>query len=155
MTTAGGTSTTNYSYTSRPHPKRLGSRYKGGDTTDWVKCKTFVTGVFDLVGVHIDKRGVPMVLMAEGGRSRGSAVLALSKLEREAFWRLVDEQGGRPIAGGEPVFLPRGLRGMVKHLSGRPGEAASRQLPRLRLAGNNRQIVTLLKDLSKAERAPV
>lgn len=118
MTTAGGTSTTNYSYTKQaaseaPRQPLQGRRYNG-----LAECKTFVTGVFDLVGVQIDKRGVPMVLIAEGVRSRGSAVLALSKLEREAFWRLVDEQGGRPIAGGEPVFLPRGLRGMVKHLSG-------------------------------------
>ena len=48
--------------------KRLGSRYKSGDTDAWQKTKAFTVETFEVIGLdRTDKRGIPLALLARVG----------------------------------------------------------------------------------------
>lgn len=107
--------------------KRLGSRYKSGDTDAWQKTKAFTVDTFEVIGVdRTDKRGIPLALLAraepEGLRYAGDAIINLPTADRDAFWKFVDEHAVTqvPIKGLKRpgTWLPHGLAATVKHLRG-------------------------------------
>lgn len=104
--------------------KRKGSRYRSGDSTDWLKTKTFVTETLDLIGIdRTDKRGIPKALFARDGKYAGGAIVALPAEERDVFWRFVEGHAQPAPSVAVPgkrsaTWLPAGLKARVKHLRG-------------------------------------
>jgi len=102
--------------------KRKGSRYRSGNSTDWVKAKCYDTGVFDIIGVQRERGKPAMVLMQNDGRYIGGAFVTLPKGVRERLWeRVQSKTGAQPpkgLAADKAEWLLPGLRGRVRYLRG-------------------------------------
>ena len=107
--------------------KRLGSRYKSGETDAWVKTKAFIIETLEVIGVdRTDKRGIPIALLArdapDGLHYAGDAIISLAATERDAFWSFVEQHAvPAPRIKGmrrKGTWLPPGLAATVKHLRG-------------------------------------
>jgi ATP-dependent DNA ligase len=69
--------------------KKLGSRYRSGRTTAWLKIKCFAEGEFVVVGIERGD-GAPTALVARQISGdleyAGNAMVTLAEPERELFW---------------------------------------------------------------------
>ena len=106
--------------------KLADSRYASGPTRAWVKTKCFTIETFDVVGVKLADNGVPYAIMANAaGEDVGEAIVTLTRLERDAFWRVVDMLE-TPRARLAPFLKRRhkakwikaGLSARVRHMRG-------------------------------------
>lgn len=77
--------------------KKLGSRYRSGRTTSWLKVKTFEESEFVVLGIERDPGGPAMALLAREQDGQltyaGGAAVTLSAKERELFWRAIETLG--------------------------------------------------------------
>ncbi|TPL98794.1 ATP-dependent DNA ligase [Mesorhizobium sp. B2-3-10] len=103
--------------------KRLGSKYRSGDTTSWLKAKCYTVGEFNLLGVERETGKPAFALMADRvtGEYVGSAFITLNREKREQLWEWVQEHPGQAPAGMKrpaTQWVQPGLVGKVKHLRG-------------------------------------
>lgn len=103
--------------------KRVGSRYRSGDTTNWLKTKSYTVGEFDLLGVEREAGKPAFALMADRhtGKYVGSAFITLDRDMRERLWKRVQEHAGAAPKGMKrpaTQWVKPGLVGTVKHLRG-------------------------------------
>jgi bifunctional non-homologous end joining protein LigD len=106
--------------------KRLGSRYKGGKSPDWLKTKCFVESELEVIGVERSLSGEPLALLAarEGKDRRfvGQATVGLREPARGAFWDYVrgneTPRAALQLGRKRATWLKPGLRAKVKHLRG-------------------------------------
>ncbi len=76
--------------------KRLGSRYRSGDTTEWVKAKCFDTADFEIIGAQREKGKPAMVLMAnKGGQYVGGAFVTFRRRSGSGYGRAFRKGQGR------------------------------------------------------------
>jgi ATP-dependent DNA ligase len=76
--------------------KRPESRYISGRSKTWLKCKTFVSQDYQVVGVDRTSTGIPIALLATAGDDPhyvGNAMITLSAKEAKAFWQRIDALG--------------------------------------------------------------
>lgn len=106
--------------------KKLTSRYVGGRTRSWLKCKAYAEDEFFVVGCEQTK-GPACALLArqtEGGLEyAGSAFVTLGGDERERFWRRMDQlsidRPAVPIGRRKHArWVSPGLRVRAKFLRG-------------------------------------
>ena len=103
--------------------KRLGSRYRSGDSKDWLKIKCWVEEAFDVIGVLRDTHDVPYAMLARNGIYLGAAHVSLPAELRQVFWDYIRLRGApAPVAGdikkpGARWVLP-GLKATVRYLKG-------------------------------------
>lgn len=103
--------------------KRKDSVYRSGNSTAWLKVKSYAVDEFDLLGVEREPGKPAFALMAERGTGRyvGAAFIALNREMRERLWRRVQEQPGpAPKGMKRPAtqWVKPGLVGRVKHMRG-------------------------------------
>ncbi|MER8465988.1 ATP-dependent DNA ligase [Mesorhizobium sp. M1396] len=103
--------------------KRRDSKYRSGNSTNWLKAKCYAVGEFDLLGVESEVGKPAFALMAERGTGRyvGSAFITLNRELRERLWKRVQDHAGPPPKGmRRPAtqWVKPGLIGRVKHLRG-------------------------------------
>jgi ATP-dependent DNA ligase len=83
--------------------KQLGSRYRSGRSTDWLKTKCMTEGDFVVIGTERNEGGPPFALLArqdEDGLSyAGSAFVTLPSPARDLFWMLAGE-----LAAAKPAI---------------------------------------------------
>jgi ATP-dependent DNA ligase len=105
--------------------KRPEGRYMSGDRSRlWLKTKTFATSVFEIIGVEKSSTGIPVALLADGGKYVGNAMVTLSGKDRAAFWKRIDALG-TPRSRLLPLhkrkgaqWVKPGLVATVRHLRG-------------------------------------
>ncbi|RWM13575.1 MAG: ATP-dependent DNA ligase [Mesorhizobium sp.] len=104
--------------------KRLGSKYRSGPTTNWLKTKSFTESEFELLGVERERGKPAFALMAEPGTRKyvGSAFVSVNREMRERLWKRVQDH-----VGPAPKDMPKrpatqwvkpGIKARVKHLRG-------------------------------------
>ena len=103
--------------------KRLGSRYKSGDTGTWLKTKTWVVEDFDIIGFERKEGDASAALLASAdGHYAGNALITLPAKDREVFWRFVEDNmvERSPIPGlkRKAIWIKPGLAATVRHLRG-------------------------------------
>lgn len=68
--------------------KRLASRYRSGDSRDWLKIKAYTTGEYIVIGYERKKGVAPSLLLAdEGLRYVGRAIPAIGDKMRDDLWQ--------------------------------------------------------------------
>jgi bifunctional non-homologous end joining protein LigD len=106
--------------------KRLGSRYRSGQSKDWLKVKTFAEDDFEVIGTSKGDRA-PVALLAreeEGALTyAGGAMITLPQPERDRFWEAIDRiRTSKPPIPMEPRketgWVKPGLRVRAKFLRG-------------------------------------
>lgn len=106
--------------------KKLNSRYVGGRTRSWLKCKAYAEDDFVVVGFEQTK-GPACALLAreteQGLEYAGSAFVTLGGDERERFWRRMDQLSiERPavaiVRRKRARWVSPGLRVRAKFLRG-------------------------------------
>jgi ATP-dependent DNA ligase len=104
--------------------KRLGSRYRSGPTTNWLKTKSFTVDEFELLGVERERGKAAFALLAEPGTRDyiGSAFITLGRDMKERLWKRVQENAGPPLEGMKKrpatQWVKPGMKLRVKHLRG-------------------------------------
>ncbi|ANT53278.1 ATP-dependent DNA ligase [Mesorhizobium amorphae] len=103
--------------------KRKDSKYRSGQSTNWLKTKCYSIDEYELLGVEREAGKPAFALMAERGTGRyvGSAFITLNREMRERLWKRVQEHAGPPPKGmRRPAtqWVRPGLIGRVKHLRG-------------------------------------
>ncbi|MBS3650024.1 ATP-dependent DNA ligase [Pseudaminobacter sp. 19-2017] len=103
--------------------KRKGSRYRSGDSRDWVKTKCYAEATLNIIGVQREKGKPAMVLCADrSGAYVGAAVVTFPKLIRERLWERVQaRKTARPpkgMAKENAEWIKPGLIGRVRFLKG-------------------------------------
>jgi bifunctional non-homologous end joining protein LigD len=103
--------------------KKLGSRYRSGDTSDWRKTKVTTVSTLDVLGIDRLDTGRPVAVLAQAGRYVGDAVIGVLTPELErAFWAFVEtHKSGRAPAGLKRkgvTWIRPGLQAQVRHLRG-------------------------------------
>lgn len=103
--------------------KRVGSKYRSGDTTAWLKAKSYTIGEFDVLGVEREAGKPAFALLADRhtGHYVGSAFITLNRQMRERLWqRVQDRAGAAPKGMKRPAtqWVKPGLVARVKHLKG-------------------------------------
>ncbi|BCG96888.1 ATP-dependent DNA ligase [Mesorhizobium sp. 131-2-1] len=103
--------------------KRRDSKYRSGNSTAWLKTKTFTIDEYELLGVEREAGKPAFALMAERGTGRyvGSAFITLNREMRERLWQRVQAHAGTaPMGMKRPAtqWVKPGLIGRVKHLRG-------------------------------------
>ena len=106
--------------------KRLGSPYRSGTTTNWLKVKCFIESDLELLGVQRETGKPTMALLGEIGTRRyvGSAFVVFARPASEEFKAMVDANPGSPPPdlkrkSKELVqWLRPGIVGRVRHLRG-------------------------------------
>jgi bifunctional non-homologous end joining protein LigD len=105
--------------------KRMASRYCGGPSRSWLKCKNMVESEFVLLGTDRDANGIPWALLAsdrEGALEfAGPAILNPPQRERGKWGELmaalaVAKPPLRGLRQGSAQWLRPELRVRVKHL---------------------------------------
>src|SRR5688572_28858718 len=107
--------------------KRRGSRYKSGNSPDWLKTKCFFESELEVIGVEKSQSGQSVALLAaregQGHRYVGDAALGLRHAERDVFWAYV-RANETPKASiqlrRQATWLKPGMKAKVKHLRGEP-----------------------------------
>ncbi|WP_342586905.1 RNA ligase family protein [Mesorhizobium wenxiniae] len=81
--------------------KRRGSKYRSGETRQWLKTKSFVVSELELLGVQRESGKAAFALLAEPDTRRyvGSAFITLPIDIRERLWKRVTEHAGPPPRG--------------------------------------------------------
>ena len=103
--------------------KRKDSVYRSGNSTAWLKIKSYAVDEYDLLGVEREPGKPAFALMAERstGRYVGAAFITLNREMRERLWQRVQEHAG-PAPNGmkRPAtqWVKPGLVGRVKHMRG-------------------------------------
>lgn len=103
--------------------KRKDSVYRSGNSTAWLKIKSYAVDEYDLLGVEREPGKPAFALMAERGTGRyvGAAFITLNREMRERLWQRVQEHAG-PAPNGmkRPAtqWVKPGLVGRVKHMRG-------------------------------------
>ncbi|MBZ9674565.1 RNA ligase family protein [Mesorhizobium sp. ES1-1] len=103
--------------------KRVGSRYRSGQTNDWLKIKSYAVSEFELLGVEREAGKPAFALMADRatGKYVGSAFITLNREMRERLWKRVqDHAGSAPKGMKRPAtqWVKPGIIARVKHLRG-------------------------------------
>ncbi|PBB67401.1 ATP-dependent DNA ligase [Mesorhizobium sp. WSM4312] len=103
--------------------KRKDSVYRSGNSTAWLKIKSYAIDEYDLLGVEREPGKRAFALMAERGTGRyvGSAFISLNREMRERLWQRVQEHTGpapKGIRRPATQWVKPGLIGRVKHLRG-------------------------------------
>ncbi|TIW61792.1 MAG: ATP-dependent DNA ligase [Mesorhizobium sp.] len=103
--------------------KRLGSKYRSGNTTAWLKTKSYTVSDLELLGVERERGKPAFALMGEPGTRKyvGSAFITLNREMRERLWKRVLEHAGPAPKGMKrqaTTWVTPGLKGHVKHLRG-------------------------------------
>ncbi|AMS41138.1 ATP-dependent DNA ligase [Aminobacter aminovorans] len=104
--------------------KRRASRYKSGDSRDWLKTKTYAFKEFVVVGYERKRGAAPSLLLADGMKYMGRAIPAVSAAQRDELWRALeflhtDKFSVQMGAGNkEAVPVVPLLRVIAKHLRG-------------------------------------
>ncbi|RWB87439.1 ATP-dependent DNA ligase [Mesorhizobium sp.] len=103
--------------------KRKDSVYRSGNSTAWLKIKSYAIDEYDLLGVEREPGKPAFALMAERGTGRyvGSAFITLNREMRERLWQRVQDRSGPPPKGMKrpaTQWVKPGLIGRVKHLRG-------------------------------------
>lgn len=83
--------------------KRKDSVYRSGNSTAWLKIKSYAVDEYDLLGVEREPGKPAFALMAERGTGRcvGAAFITLNWEMRERLWQRVQEH---------PGLAPKGIR---------------------------------------------
>jgi bifunctional non-homologous end joining protein LigD len=104
--------------------KKANSRYRSGETTNWLKIKTFTEEEYFIVG-HERGVGPTTALLAReteaGLQYAGGAMLTLDDKSRDRFWRTAEELtvDKAPLKTGKrkgATWLRPKIRARVKHL---------------------------------------
>ncbi|MDX8454057.1 ATP-dependent DNA ligase [Mesorhizobium sp. VK9D] len=103
--------------------KRKDSVYRSGNSTAWLKTKSYAIDEYDLLGVEREPGKPAFALMADRGTGRyvGSAFITLNREMRERLWERVQQHAGAaPTAIKRPatLWVKPGLIGRVRHLRG-------------------------------------
>ncbi|TGP49674.1 ATP-dependent DNA ligase [bacterium M00.F.Ca.ET.230.01.1.1] len=103
--------------------KRKDSVYRSGNSTAWLKIKSYAVDEYDLLGVEREPGKPAFALMAERstGRYVGAAFITLNREMRERLWQRVQEHSGPgPKGMKRPAtqWVKPGLVGRVKHMRG-------------------------------------
>jgi DNA ligase D-like protein (predicted ligase) len=103
--------------------KRKDSVYRSGNSTAWLKIKSYAVDEYDLLGVEREPGKPAFALMAERGTGRyvGAAFITLNREMRERLWQRVQEHAGpAPKGMKRPAtqWVTPGLVGRVKHMRG-------------------------------------
>lgn len=103
--------------------KRNDSKYRSGNSTNWLKAKCYTIGEYELLGVEREPGKPAFALMAERGTGRyvGSAFITLNRDMRERLWQRVQQHAGQAPKGMKrpaTQWVRPGLIGRVKHLRG-------------------------------------
>ncbi|MGX5805349.1 ATP-dependent DNA ligase [Bradyrhizobium sp. Arg314] len=103
--------------------KRKDSVYRSGNSTAWLKTKSYAIDEYDLLGVEREPGKPAFALMAERGTGRyvGAAFITLNGGMRERLWQRVQEHPGpapKGIKRPATQWVKPGLIGRVKHLRG-------------------------------------
>src|SRR5690606_15013867 len=104
--------------------KKLGSRYRSGKATSWLKVKTFVESEFVVIGAEREPGRPSMALLAreEDGQLiyAGGAAITLAAAERDRFWRAVEElsvsRPALPMDRAKAQWIEPRLRVMARYL---------------------------------------
>ena len=90
--------------------KRKDSIYRSGNSTAWLKTKTFTIDEYELLGVEREADKPAFALMAERGTGRyvGSAFVTLKREMRERLWERVQERAGPRPKGTKRPATQRG-----------------------------------------------
>ncbi|WP_193742848.1 non-homologous end-joining DNA ligase [Sphingobium bisphenolivorans] len=76
--------------------KQIGTRYRSGRVTSWVKTKTFVESEFVIVGTEQGVGPTTALLAreaADGLEYVGGAMLTLTNKDKDRFWSMADQLG--------------------------------------------------------------
>jgi bifunctional non-homologous end joining protein LigD len=108
--------------------KRKASSYRGGDSSDWLKTKAYVTGEFVVIGYERKRGAAPSLLLASEGHDRmtyvGRAMPAIHQDQRDELWQALEylhtAHFATPVGVGTKTAVPVHpvLHVMVKHLKG-------------------------------------
>ncbi len=106
--------------------KRADSLYRSGPSRRWLKIKCWTESEFTIVGAEIDRRGIPIAILArdtdEGLAFAGGAVIALKGADRDKLAvqldRLAVERTALKLSRAGARWIRPELRVRVKHLRG-------------------------------------
>ncbi|TIP25777.1 MAG: ATP-dependent DNA ligase [Mesorhizobium sp.] len=104
--------------------KRRGSKYRSGETRQWLKTKSFVVSELELLGVQRESGKAAFALLAEPDTRRyvGSAFITLPLDIRERLWKRVQEHAGPQPRGMKKrpatQWVKPGVKLRIKHLRG-------------------------------------
>ncbi|UCI22850.1 ATP-dependent DNA ligase (plasmid) [Mesorhizobium sp. B2-1-8] len=103
--------------------KRRDSKYRSGQSTNWLKAKCYTVEEYELLGVEREPGKPAFALMADRktGQYVGSAFINSSRAIRERLWKRVQEHAGpAPKGMKRPAtqWVKPGIIGRVKHLRG-------------------------------------
>lgn len=105
--------------------KRAASKYRSGESADWLKVKCFAEEQLEVIGVTAPRPGEPaMALVADPERRRvGRAFVTLDTATRERFWTSIEKMKAKgPPPGVKPrrdaQWIRPGLTGRVQFLKG-------------------------------------
>lgn len=108
--------------------KRRASIYRSGDSKDWLKVKTYITGEFTVIGYERKRGAAPSLLLAEETdtvmRYVGRAIPAVPGGQRDELWQALEflhaGSFATPIGAGNKAAVPVQpiLKVKAKHLRG-------------------------------------
>ncbi|MER9680818.1 ATP-dependent DNA ligase [Mesorhizobium sp. M0184] len=104
--------------------KRADSKYRSGQTSNWLKTKSFTVDEFELLGVKREQGKAAFALLAEPGTGKyvGSAFITLGRDMKDRLWKRVKDHAGPPPKAlrkrPDTQWVEPGLRLRVKHLRG-------------------------------------
>jgi ATP-dependent DNA ligase len=106
--------------------KRVDSRYRSGQSRDWLKAKCYEETDYEILGVQRARGKPTMALVAEWNGKRqyaGSAFVAVNRDFRERLWERVRKKAGPapkeiPLDKTGVEWVKPGLVGRVRHMRG-------------------------------------
>lgn len=104
--------------------KRINSRYRSGDSRDWLKTKAYTTGEYIVIGYERKKGEAPSLLLADDGlRYVGRAIPAIIGAARDELWEALEflqtDRWAAAVSGNKGAKpVNPALRVRARHLRG-------------------------------------